>query len=239
MRLDKYLIAEGKSTSRERAKALITEGGVLVNNKVVTKPSYSVVSEDVVEVKGSEIPWVSRAALKLEKACDFWDIDVSKKVCLDIGASTGGFTEVLLSRGAQKVYAVDVGHGQLHERLLHDQRVVNLEGVHIKDVTPSDLEETIDCVVTDVSFISLEKVLPKIDELLSREGFFVALIKPQFEVGKDGTKKGVVHDPEKHKEVVAHIEDIVAQKGFVVVGVTESPIEGGDGNKEFLIFAKR
>jgi 23S rRNA (cytidine1920-2'-O)/16S rRNA (cytidine1409-2'-O)-methyltransferase len=239
MRLDKYLITKGKSTSRQRAKALISEGGVLVNGKIIRKASYEVMNDDVVEVKGREIPWVSRAALKLEKAFVAWDIDVSGLVCVDIGASTGGFTEVLLSHGVKKVYAIDVGHDQLHKKLVQDVRVVNKEGVHIKDVVVEDFNEAIDCIVADVSFISLEKILPKVHTLLSSKGFFVALIKPQFEVGKDGTKKGIVSDPKKHIQVIEQIKNHVCELGFVVEGVIESPICGGDGNKEFLLYARR
>lgn len=235
-RLDKELVSRGIVRSRARARVLIEEGGVFVNGIVVIKPDAEITVMDDITLSKEDIPWVSRAGSKLEHALLYWHIDPIGKTVLDIGASTGGFTDVLLSLGAKRVYALDVGHGQLAEKLRNDPRVVNMEGIHITDVSEKDFPDRIEMIVTDVSFISLEKILPKVKELL-KEGVFIALIKPQFEVGRERINKGVVRDPVLHEEVLAHIKNEAAALGFVVDGVTPSPILGGDGNKEFLMCA--
>lgn len=237
-RLDKELVSRGLVQSRARAQVLIKEEGVLVNDICVTESDALIKTEDHISLTKADIPWVSRAGLKLEHALEYWYIDPKGKTVLDIGASTGGFTDVLLSRGAAKVYALDVGQGQLVEKLRNDPRVVNMEGTHIHDVSLGDFSSPIEMVVVDVSFISLEKILPKVRELLT-EGVVIALIKPQFEVGRERINKGVVRDQELHKEVLSRIEGEAIRLGFVLEGMIESPILGGDGNKEFLLCAKR
>jgi len=236
-RLDRALVARGLVSSRARGEALIRDGGVAVNGAVTTDKSFLVGAADAIILLQEDIPWVSRAALKLTHALDHWHIDPKGKVVLDIGASTGGFTEVLLARGARKVYALDVGHGQLASKLLASPKVVNMEGVHIKNVSVKDFAEPIDMIVVDVSFISLEKVLPKTKELLRTGGTLIALIKPQFEVGRERIKKGIVSDSKLHGAVVERIEACATELGFVVEGTIASPILGGDGNKEFLLYA--
>lgn len=235
-RLDKELVSRGLVQSRARAQALIEEGGVAVNDVLVTKSGALVKSEDIISLIKTDISWVSRAGAKLEHALLHWHIDPKGKTILDIGASTGGFTDVLLSYGATKVYALDVGHGQLVERLRNDARVVNMEKTHINDIASCDLPESINMIVVDVSFISLSKVLPKVKELMV-DGILIALIKPQFEVGRERIGKGVVTDSNLHNEILSRIESEATHLGFVVEGMIESPILGGDGNKEFLIYA--
>lgn len=238
IRLDKTLVLQGLASSRARAQALIAEEKVSVNGMVVTDADRSMLQTDVVLLLGEDIPWVSRGGLKLDHALTSWNIDVRNKVVLDIGASTGGFTDVLLSRGAKKVYALDVGHGQLVEKLKNDPRVVNKEGTHIKDTLRTDFAELIDLIVVDVSFISLAHVLPKIKELLKDDGEAVLLIKPQFEVGKDFIKKGIVKDPALHLHVLTELRLRAKGLGFIVGDAIPSPVLGGDGNKEFLLHLK-
>jgi 23S rRNA (cytidine1920-2'-O)/16S rRNA (cytidine1409-2'-O)-methyltransferase len=234
VRLDKALVLRVLVPSRARAQALIKEGKVSVNEKIITEPDHNVRETDTLILLGEDIRWVSRGGLKLEHALAHWNINVEGKVALDIGASTGGFTDVLLSSGAKKVYALDVGHGQLAEKLVNDPRVVNMEGVHIKDVSASDFHEPLEVIVTDVSFISLVHVLPKIRELLAPSGEVILLVKPQFEVGKDFIKKGVVKDPVLHEHVLTEMALRAKGLGFTVSEPILSPILGGDGNKEFL-----
>lgn len=238
VRLDKALVDRGLVASRTRAVALIEEGGVRVGKDVVTEKNFLVKGRDVIALLKHDLRWVSRAGLKLEHALDHWHIDPKGKVALDIGASTGGFTEVLLSKGAKKVYALDVGRGQLALKLINDKRVVNMESTHIKNVNPVDFKIRPAVIVVDVSFISLEKVIPKIKEILAPLGVLIALIKPQFEVGKKDTKKGIVSDPKLHSQVAMRVEGLVSESGFDVEGVIASPILGGDGNKEFLLYAR-
>lgn len=239
VRLDQLLVARSLAPSRERARALVLAGAVRVNGETAHRAAAAV--PETAEVTVAEAAaYVSRGGEKLAGALEDFAIDVTGRVALDIGASTGGFTEVLLAHGAKKVYALDVGHAQLAEKLRKDKKVVNMEGVHIKDVTPADFKDKIDIVVIDVSFISLEKVLPKAKTLLKKNGALIALIKPQFEVGKQaaGKGKGIVTDPKLHAAVAGRIETVVAELGFDVLGVSASPILGGDGNREFLIYAK-
>lgn len=237
IRLDSLLVARGLVQSRDRAKKLIKEG-ILVNSKRVSKPDAKIPSDAEILIEGEDIPWVSRGGLKLERAFELWDLDVKNLTCLDIGASTGGFTDVLLSHDAKKVYALDVGHGQLAEKIRENPRVVNMEGTHINDVGGDQFTEPIDFICIDVSFISLDHVLPKASELISEGGQIVALIKPQFEMGKK-YKAGVVRDPEKHIEVINKIKLLAKQIGLEEMGLEESPILGGKGNKEFLILLKK
>jgi 23S rRNA (cytidine1920-2'-O)/16S rRNA (cytidine1409-2'-O)-methyltransferase len=238
IRLDKVLVRNGLVSSRARAQILIKEGKVSVNGSIKTESDHNVHENDTVLLLSEDIPWVSRGGLKLEHALAHWGIDARGKVALDIGASTGGFTDVLLSRGAKKVYALDVGHGQLAEKLKNDPRVVSMEGVHIKDVSSSDFLEPLELIVVDVSFISLAHVLPKIKELLTQGGEGILLAKPQFEVGKDFIKKGVVKDSALHLHVITEIMLRAKGLGFVVSEPIPSPILGGDGNKEFLLNLK-
>lgn len=238
MRLDIYLSENKIVKSRELAKKMISEGGVSVNGTVVTKPSRDISDCDSVELV-KELPlYVGRGGLKLEKALTCFKIDLSGLVCMDIGASTGGFTDCMLQRGAKYVYAVDVGHGQLDEKLSSDKRVKNMEGVNIKDVSPSDFPKRIDFIGTDVSFISLTKVIPKIHELLTEGGGAVMLIKPQFECGRaDIGKNGIVRSEKAHLRAVRDIIACCEECGIGVQGLDYSPIKGGEGNIEFLIYA--
>jgi 23S rRNA (cytidine1920-2'-O)/16S rRNA (cytidine1409-2'-O)-methyltransferase len=243
MRLDRYLVQNNLVSSRTRASECIRAGEVTVNGQVVSKPSDTVSESDQIEVAKNTLRWVSRGALKLLGAFDAWHIDVQGKVCVDIGASTGGFTQVLLEKGAKKVYAIDVGHGELHESVRENPRVVNMEGTHIKDVTKEMFKEPacgervepIECVVIDVSFISLEHVLPVVAEILASHGILIALIKPQFEVGKGNTKKGIVKDEKLVAEVKDKIVTLARTLGFDEIETIDSPIVGAKGNREFLM----
>ncbi|NQV13532.1 MAG: TlyA family RNA methyltransferase [Parcubacteria group bacterium] len=239
VRLDRLLVQLGYAQSRERAKALIKAGHVLVDGKPITRVATQCTPDTVIELTVGDIPWVSRAGLKLEKALETWPIYVTNAVCLDVGASTGGFTEVLLHRGSKKVYALDVGHDQLAQRLRDDQRVINMEGRNIRAAVGEWFAEPLDVITVDVSFISLKHVLPKVAELLRESGEVVVLIKPQFEVGKTLIKKGVVRDPALHKQVIDTIQTLAIKGGLTPVSVTESPIEGVKGNKEFLLYLKK
>jgi len=240
LRLDKLLVDRGLAASRERSRALILAGRVLVGDCVVDKAGASVAADADLRLKGEDIPYVSRGGLKLEKALACFTLDVHGRTALDVGASTGGFTDCLLQHGAARVYAVDVGYGQLAWSLRTDPRVVNLERTNIRTLAPTALDATPDLAVIDASFISLEKVLPPTLQLLAPVAEVVALIKPQFEVGKGEVgKRGVVRDPEKHRAVVARIEELAATLGCTVLGVEESPILGPKGNREFLIHLQR
>jgi 23S rRNA (cytidine1920-2'-O)/16S rRNA (cytidine1409-2'-O)-methyltransferase len=234
MRLDKYLVEQKYFSSRARAKEAIERGEVLIDACPVTSPDAEVGETVSIEVR-SVFPWVSRGALKLISALDEWKIDPSGLPALDLGASTGGFTEVLLSRGATKVYAVDVGHGQLHPKLLSDPRVVNMEGVDVRQLSPQQFPYLFSLIVGDLSFISLSKVLPMIQALLANNGKAILLVKPQFEVGFGGTKKGIVREREKRESALRAILDEVRSLGFSVGGSYQSPVVGGSGNIEYLI----
>lgn len=239
-RLDKLLVDRGLVQSRERARALIMAGQVVVNDHLADKAGAQVPVDADIRLKGEDIPYVSRGGLKLARALDEFNIDVTGIVAIDVGASTGGFTDCLLQRGARRVFAVDVGYGQLAWKLRQDPRVVNLEKSNIRHLEPATLAETPDLAVIDASFISLDKVLPPTLRLLRNGGSVVALIKPQFEVGKGEVGKGgVVRDEGKHREVVASIVTLAAGLGLEVLGVTESPILGPKGNREFLIYLRK
>jgi len=240
-RLDKLLVDRGLAQSRERARALIMAGQVVVNDHLTDKAGIQVPVSAEIRLKGEDIPYVSRGGLKLEMALTAFGIEVSGLVALDVGASTGGFSDCLLQRGARKVYAVDVGYGQLAWKLRQDARVVNLEKTNIRYLEPGSFAEVPDLAVIDASFISLDKVLPPTLRLIRDDGFIIALIKPQFEVGRGQVGKGgVVRDEGKHREVIASVTAFAEGLGLEVRGVTESPILGPKGNREFLIYlAKR
>lgn len=237
-RADVALVERGLFESRARAQAAIAAGLVTADGVALRKAS-DIVADDT-ELRAADAhPWVSRGALKLVAALDHFGFDPGGDVCLDVGASTGGFTEVLLANGANKVYAVDVGRGQLHARLRGDPAVVSLEETDIRKLDPARFAEAPEFATVDVSFISLKLVLPALDRLLVRPAHLIALIKPQFEAGREHLKKGIVLDPAVHVVVCAEIVAFTASLGWTVAGVIESPIAGGEGNKEFLMGATR
>lgn len=239
-RLDKLLVDKGIVQSRERARALIMAGKVMVNGRKIEKAGEMVLTDVEIVLIGEDIPYVSRGGLKLEKALNEFNIDVTGKVAMDVGASTGGFTDCLLQRGAKKVYAIDVGYGQLDMKLRNDPRVINIERQNIRYLERGAIPEYIDIVTVDSSFISLVKIIPKAIEFVGEYGSVVALIKPQFEVGKGEVGKGgVVRDEAKHMAVVEKIKDFCIDIGLSVIGVVESPIFGPKGNREFLIYARK
>ncbi len=234
-RLDKLLVDRGLVESREKAKALIMAGRVLVDGKKITKAGTKVRVDASLQVE-EDLPYVSRGGLKLEKALDYFKIDVSGLVCVDVGASTGGFTDCLLQKGAKRVYAIDVGYGQLHWRLRNDPRVVNIEKTNIRYMPRERIPEKVDFVCVDVSFISLEKVLPKVKELLHPSGVAVCLVKPQFEVGPERVSRGGIVREERYRlEAVDRVKRCAESLGFKVIGVVESPIKGAKGNVEYLM----
>lgn len=236
-RLDILLVEKGLAGSRERAKRMIMAGEVLVDGQKVDKAGTTVKREAEIRLLGNDIPYVSRGGLKLAKAMETFGISMSGKVAADIGASTGGFTDCMLQNGAVKVYAIDVGYGQLAWKLRTDERVVNMERTNIRNVTVDMFESPLDFASIDVAFISLTKVLPVAYELLKDEGEIAALIKPQFEAGKDKVgKKGVVRDPAVHLEVIQRIVEFSQELGFAVRGLTFSPVKGPEGNIEYLVW---
>ncbi len=227
--------------SRERARALIMEGQVYINNQKADKAGMMIdENEKNIEIRGEQLKYVSRGGLKLEKAMSVFPISLENKVCMDIGASTGGFTDCMLMCGAKKVYAVDVGYGQFAWKLRNDERVVNMERTNIRYVTPDMIGERIDFASIDVSFISLKLVLPVTAQLLSETGEVVALIKPQFEAGRGQVgKKGVVRDKNVHLQVIKNVASYAAENGFHVSGLDFSPIKGPEGNIEYLAWLTR
>jgi len=239
LRLDQLLVDRGAFASRARAQAAIRAGLVRVGGAVIDKPSANVAADSGIEIAGDVHDYVSRGALKLERALKTFEIDPAGKTCLDLGASTGGFTEVLLRGGALKICAVDVGTGQLHPKITADPRVVNLEKTHARDLTAALIPDPIDVIVCDVSFISLKKALPFAMALAAPKARLVALIKPQFELGPERIGKGgiVKADDAALAALTVEVSNWLTAKGWAPVGVIESPIEGGDGNKEFLIGA--
>jgi len=240
VRIDKLLVDRGLAGSRERARSLILAGRVLVGEQVVDKAGTSVAEDAELRLKGEDIPFVSRGGLKLDRALECFALDVKGRVALDVGASTGGFTDCLLQHGAARVYAVDVGYGQLAWKLREDPRVVNLERTNIRALQSGCFEPLPDLAVIDASFISLDKVLPATLPLLATGAELLALIKPQFEVGRGEVgKRGVVRDPDKHREVIAKVELLAQGLSCRVLGVVESPILGPKGNREFLIHLQR
>ena len=239
IRLDQLVFDLGLAESRERAKTTVMSGLVFVNGQRTDKPGMQVSPDVNVEVKGTALPYVSRGGLKLEKALKVFPIDVNGKVCIDCGASTGGFTDVLLQHGAKKVYAVDVGYGQLAWKLRNDERVVNLERTNLRYVDSELIPEALDLAVMDVSFISIKLVLPAVKNLLKDGADLICLIKPQFEAGRDEVgKKGVVRDSNVHKEVIHSILDFAPEIGLTVMGLDFSPIKGPEGNIEYICHMK-
>ena len=240
-RVDQLLVDRGLVDSRTRAQALIMAGKVFTGEQRVAKPGDKLAEDKPLEVRGQDHPWVSRGGLKLQKAIDHFSLDITGLTAIDVGASTGGFTDVLLTHGASRVYAVDVGRGQLHWKLRQDDRVMVLEQTNARLLTRDEIPDPIDLVVCDASFIGLEKVLPAAMELTAAKAGLVALIKPQFQVGKGQVGKGgVVRDPELHAQVCREVEDWVnSLPDWSVVGITESPITGPQGNVEFLIHARK
>ena len=236
IRLDQYVFEEGYTESRQRAQALIMAGVVYVNNQKVDKAGYMVKDADKVEVRGKDLKYVSRGGYKLEKAIELYGLDLTDKICMDIGASTGGFTDCMLQNGAKKVYSVDVGYGQLAWKLRTDERVVNMEKTNIRNVTAEDLDEKINFFSVDVSFISLKHIFPVAFAISTEDVTGACLVKPQFEAGKEKVgKKGVVRDSAVHKEVIENVIGYAHQNGFFVKELTFSPIKGPEGNIEFLI----
>jgi 23S rRNA (cytidine1920-2'-O)/16S rRNA (cytidine1409-2'-O)-methyltransferase len=240
-RLDVVLVERGLADSRAKAQALVLAGVVYSGERRLDKPGLSIAGDLPLELRGQDHPWVSRGGLKLAHALDHFTIDPAGGTWLDIGASTGGFTDVLLARGAAKVYAVDVGHGQLAWKLRQNPRVVVLERTNARHLSRADIPDALDGIVCDASFIGLEVILPAPLALAAPAARLVALIKPQFEVGPAQVGKGgIVRDPDLHRQVCARIADWLGrQAGWAVLGITNSPITGADGNREFLIAAKR
>ena len=236
-RLDVLLVDKGICTSRERAKTNIMAGLIFVDGQRVDKAGEKVSVDADIVFKGEELKYVSRGGLKLEKAMNTFGIDLTDKVCMDIGASTGGFTDCMLQNNASKVFAVDVGYGQFAWKLRTDERVVCMEKTNIRYVTPEDLGVALDFASIDVSFISLRTIMPAVKALLADKGEVVALIKPQFEAGRDKVgKKGVVRDKEVHLEVINTIINFLIENELNVLGLSYSPIKGPEGNREYLVY---
>lgn len=235
-RLDVLLVEKGLYDSREKAKAAIMAGLVLVDNERIDKAGTKVKIESNIIVKGELHPYVSRGGLKLEKAIAAFDVSLQDKVVMDVGASTGGFSDCALQNGARQVYSIDVGYGQLAWKLRNDPRVIVMERTNFRHLKPEDLKgETPQVAVMDVSFISIRILLPVIHQLLAEDGFLLTLIKPQFEAGRERVgKNGIVRDPEVHRDVLVHVLGSARAQGFHVQKITFSPITGGDGNIEFL-----
>ena len=239
-RLDVLLVKKGLFPSREKAKIAIMEGNVFVNGQREDKAGSTFNDDDEIEYRGKEMPYVSRGGFKLEKAMKSFPVDLKGKVCMDIGASTGGFTDCMLQNGAKKVYSVDVGYGQFAWKLRTDERVVCMEKTNIRYVKPEDIGEPVEFASCDVSFISLTKILDPVRELLKDNGEMVCLIKPQFEAGRDKVgKHGVVRDPEVQAEVIESVTSFVSSIGFLPLGLDFSPIKGPEGNIEFLIYIRK
>lgn len=240
VRLDTLLVERGICASRERARALIMSGAVVVGESRIDKAGALVPPDAEIRIKGEDNPFVSRGGLKLRGALREFGIAVQGLVALDVGASTGGFTDCLLQEGAARVYAVDVGYGQLAWKLRGDPRVVNIERTNIRTFAGAGLKDRIDIVTVDASFISLKLVLPAVMRLLTGEALLLALIKPQFEVGRENVEKhGVVRDPVLHRKVVEEIAAWCREQGLSVLGTCESPLRGPAGNREFFLFAKK
>lgn len=240
-RLDIILVKQGFAPSREKARAILMAGNVFVNGQREDKAGTAFDESKIhIEVKGSSLKYVSRGGLKLEKAMELFPIMLVHMICMDIGASTGGFTDCMLQNGADLVYAVDVGHGQLAWKLRNDERVVCLEKTNFRYLTPEDINNLIDFTSVDVSFISLTKILIPARNLLRDRGHMVCLIKPQFEAGRDKVgKKGVVRDAAVHREVICKVVDFADLVGFAVKGLTYSPIKGPEGNIEYLVYLEK
>jgi 23S rRNA (cytidine1920-2'-O)/16S rRNA (cytidine1409-2'-O)-methyltransferase len=237
-RADRLLVARGLFESRARAQAAIAAGLVRADGVTLRKASDEISDAAAIEAEAVH-PYVSRGGLKLAAALDRFGLDVKDRVCLDVGASTGGFTEVLLERGARRVYAIDVGRGQLHARLRNNEKIISIEDTDIRTLDAARLAERPDFASIDVSFISLKLVVPAVEALLKERAELIALIKPPFEAGRGAVKKGIVRDPDLHTSICAGIEEFIAARGWRTGGVMPSPVVGGDGNREFLIEAER
>ncbi len=239
-RLDVLLVKGGFAESREKAKAIIMSGNVFVNNNREDKAGQTFDEKAIIEVRGNTLKYVSRGGLKLEKAMANFDVSIDGKICMDVGASTGGFTDCMLQNGAVKVYSIDVGHGQLAWKLRQDERVVCMEKTNIRYVTNEDIPDLIDFSSIDVSFISLTKVLGPVRNLLADNGQVVCLIKPQFEAGREKVgKKGVVRDKKVHIEVIEMVVEFAKSIGFNVLNLDFSPIKGPEGNIEYLLHIEK
>ena len=239
-RLDVLLVQRGLVPSREKAKALIMEGNVFVDGQREDKAGTAFDQAVEIEVRGNTLKYVSRGGLKLEKAMQNFAISLEDKICMDIGASTGGFTDCMLQNGAQKVYAVDVGYGQFAWKLRQDERVICMEKTNIRYVTPGDIADVLDFASVDVSFISLTKVLGVANKLLAQNGEMVCLIKPQFEAGREKVgKKGVVRDKDVHLEVIEKVAAFARETGFLLLNLDYSPIKGPEGNIEYLLYLQK
>lgn len=239
-RLDVLIVNRGLAPSREKAKAIIMSGIVFVDGQREDKAGSTFDDKVSIEIKGNTLKYVSRGGLKLEKAMTCFDIDLNNKICMDVGSSTGGFTDCMLQNGALKVYAVDVGNGQLDWKLRNDERVVCMEKTNIRYVTPDQIDDKIDFSSIDVSFISLTKVLMPVKELLTDSGEIVCLIKPQFEAGREKVgKKGVVRDINVHKEVIYMVIEFAKEIGFTICNLDYSPIKGPEGNIEYLLYLSK
>lgn len=239
-RLDILLVSRNLAPSREKAKAVIMSGIVYVNGQKEDKPGAVFDKEAPIEVRGTTLKYVSRGGLKLEKAMECFGLSLDKKICMDVGSSTGGFTDCMLQNGARKVYAVDVGHGQLDWKLRNDERVVCMERTNIRYVVPEDIPDPIEFSSIDVSFISLTKVLGPVQRLLTAGGQIVALIKPQFEAGREKVgKKGVVREKSTHLEVIEKVITHAQDLGFVIRNLDYSPIKGPEGNIEYLVHLEK
>lgn len=240
MRLDSALVERGLATGREKAKAVIMSGVVYVNNQKSDKAGKEVKESDNIEVRGSTLKYVSRGGLKLEKALKIFSINLNSAVCIDVGASTGGFTDCMLMNGAARVYSVDVGYGQLAWKLRTDESVVNLERTNFRHAEFGMIGEYVDFASVDVSFISLKHILPNLNLFLKDGGTAVCLIKPQFEAGRENVgKKGVVSDIAVHRQVIENTISLAFECGFSVIGLSFSPVKGPEGNIEFLIYIKK
>lgn len=236
-RLDVLLVKRNLAASREKAKAIIMTGNVFVNGQREDKAGSTFKEDALIEVKGNPMKYVSRGGYKLEKAIDLWQVPLQDKICMDVGSSTGGFTDCMLQNGAQKVYAIDVGTNQLAWKLRQDERVISMEKTNIRYVTREDIADFIDFFSVDVAFISLKKVLEPVKVLLTQEGQGVCLVKPQFEAGREKVgKKGVVRDPKVHREVLEQIMQYVLSIGFEILELSFSPIKGPEGNIEYLLY---
>ena len=239
-RLDLTLVAKGLAPSRPRAQAMIMAGKILVNHRPVDKPGFYVSPDDTVELKGTDIAYVSRGGLKLEAALHKLQLDVTGSICIDVGASTGGFTDCLLQHGAERVYAVDVGYGQLAWKLRQDPRVIVIERTNVRYMAPDTIPGPVDLITIDVAFISLKIVVPVIVKFLNPDASILALIKPQFEVGKSQVGKGgVVRAPELHQQVIKELSDFFETIKLTPQAVYPSPLIGPKGNREFFVFLKK
>jgi len=240
LRLDVALVEQGFAESREKAKALIMSGIVFVNNQKSDKAGTTLKADDIIEVRGDTLKYVSRGGLKLEKAVNSFSLCLDGFVCADIGASTGGFTDCMLQNGAKKVYSIDVGYGQLAWKLRTDERVINLERTNFRYVTKEEVPDELDFASVDVSFISLSLILPVMRNLLKQGGTAVCLIKPQFEAGKENVgKKGVVREKSVHIAVIEKIINLIKETEFTLLGLDFSPVKGPEGNIEYLCYIKK